>query len=87
MGVNTAVPLCGICLLSRGSRDIVRPVTPEGIVNGIIRQVVFPTDTASMIRGAHLLGDLIRTVPAIAADCTPTENAAETVMRALTQYQ
>jgi hypothetical protein len=87
MGVNTAVPLCGICLLSRGSRDIVRPVTPEGYVNGIIRQVVFPTDTPSMIRGAHLLGDLIRTVPAIAADCTPTENAAAIVVRSLAQDQ
>ena len=85
MGANTAVPLCGICFLSRGSRDIVRPITPEGYVNSIIHQVVFPTDPPSMIRGAHLLGDLIRTVPAIAADCTPTENAAEMVMRALTQ--
>jgi len=87
MGVNAAVPLCGICLLARGAKDIVRPVTPEGYVSGIIRQVVFPTDTPSMIRGAHLLGDLIRTVPAIAADCTPTENAADLVMRALTQYE
>jgi hypothetical protein len=87
MGVNTAVPPCGICLLSRGSRDIVRPVTPEGYVNGIIRQVVFPTDPPSMIRGAHLLGDLIRTVPAIAADCTPTENAAAIVVRSLAQDQ
>jgi hypothetical protein len=87
MGVNTAVSLRGICLLSRGERDVVRPVTPEGYINGIIRQVVFPTDTPSMIRGAHLLGDLIRAVPAIQADCTPTENAAELVMQALTQHR
>ena len=82
-GVNAAVPLCGICLLSRGSRDLIKPVTIASYVDGIIRQVVFPTDTPSMIRGAHLLGDLIRTVPAIAAECTPTPNAAATVMRAL----
>jgi hypothetical protein len=82
-GINAAVPLCGICLLSRGSRDLVKPVTVASYVDGIIRQVVFPTDTPSMIRGAHLLGDLIRTVPAIAAECTPTPNAAATVMRAL----
>ena len=84
-GVNAAVSLDGICLLSRGPRDIIRPLTPEGYVNGIIRQVVFPTDTPSMIRGAHLLGDLIRTVPAIAAECTPTENAVALVARALTE--
>ena len=84
-GVNAAVSLDGICLLSRGPRDIIRPLTPEGYVNGIIRQVVFPTDTPSMIRGAHLLGDLIRTVPAIAAECTPTANAAALVARALTE--
>ena len=86
MGVNAAVPLRGICLLSRGARDVVRPVTPEGYVKGIIRQVVFPIDTPSMIRGAHLLGDLVRTVPAIQADCTPTEHAAEMVMQALAQH-
>ncbi len=84
-GVNAAVPLCGICLLSRGSRDLIRPVTVASYVDGIIRQVVFPTDTPSMIRGAHLLGDLIRAVPAIAAECTPTPNAAATVMCALTE--
>lgn len=84
-GVNAAVPLCGICLLSRGSRDLIKPVTIASYVDGIIRQVVFPTDTPSMIRGAHLLGDLIRAVPAIAAECTPTQNAAATVMRALTE--
>lgn len=84
-GINAAVPLCGICLLSRGSRDLIRPVTVASYVDGIIRQVVFPTDTPSMIRGAHLLGDLIRAVPAIAAECTPTPNAAATVMRALTE--
>jgi hypothetical protein len=82
-GINTSVPLCGICLLSRGARNIVRPVNAEGYVSGIIRQVVFPTDTPSMIRGAHLLGDLIRTVPAIAAECTPTEDAAALVLQAL----
>jgi hypothetical protein len=84
-GINAAVPLCGICLLSRGSRDLIKPVTVTSYVDGIIRQVVFPMDTPSMIRGAHLLGDLIRTVPAIAAECTPTPNAAATVMRALTE--
>lgn len=84
-GVNAAVLLCGICLLSRGSRDLIKPVTIASYVDGIIRQVVFPTDTPNMIRGAHLLGDLIRTVPAIAAECTPTQNAAATVMRALTE--
>jgi hypothetical protein len=82
-GINAAVPLCGICLLSRGSRDLIKPVTVASYVDGIIRQVVFPTDTPSMIRGAHLHGDLIRTVPAIAAECTPTPQAAATVMRAL----
>lgn len=84
-GVNTAVPLCGICLLSRGARDEIKPVDVSGYVNGIIHQVVFPSDTPSMIKGAHLLGDLIRMVPAVAAECTPTENAAVMVCRALTE--
>ena len=82
-GINASVPLYGICFLSRGIRDVVRPVTAKGYVDDIIHQVVFPTDTPSMIRGAHLLGDLIRTVPSIEADCTPTENAAELVLQAM----
>lgn len=82
-GINASVTLDGICLLSRGARDIVRPVTPEGYVSGVIRQVVFPTDTPAMIRGAHLLGDLIRAVPAVGAECTPNESAADMVLQAL----
>ena len=69
-----------------GGKQFVALSGYEGYVNGIIRQVVFPIDTPSMIRGAHLLGDLVRTVPAIQADCTPTEHAAEMVMQALAQH-
>ncbi len=86
LGENTAVPLCGICFLSKASTDRVRSVDEREYLDLLIRNVVFAADRASMDRGAKLLARLIRTVPAVAAECTATEQAAITVCRALTKY-
>ena len=85
LGENAAVPLCGICLLSQGREDRVWAVDEREYLDLLIRNVVFPPDRQSMDRGAKLLSRLIRTVPAIAAECTATEQAARAVCRALTE--
>ena len=85
LGENAAVPLCGICFLSKASTDRVRPVDEREYLELLIRNVVFPADRGSMDRGAKLLAHLIRTVPAVAAECTPTEQAAIMVCQALTK--
>jgi hypothetical protein len=86
LGENASVPLCGICFLSKADTDTVRPLSGDReYVESLIRQVVFPPERASMDAGARLLAALIRTVPAVAAGCTPTEHAAELVRRALTE--
>ncbi len=84
-GINASVPLSGLCFLSRGEMDRAQPADAKAYLDALIGQVVFPTDTPSMHRGAHLLGELIRTVPAVLAQCTPTEHAAEVVLGALQQ--
>lgn len=83
LGENAAVPLCGVCFLSKGSEDVAREVTEREYLHMLIRQVVFPPDRSLMDRSAKLLARFIRTVPAVAAECTMTEHAAETVLRAL----
>ncbi len=82
-GENDAVPLSGICLLERGERDEIRRVTEREYVEGVIGQVVFPAERATMSRSARLLADMTRRVPAIAARCTVSEQAARAVCRAL----
>jgi hypothetical protein len=85
LGENAAVPLCGICFISKGEQDRVRRIYEREYLDLLIGNVVFPADRTSMDRGAKLLARLIRTVPAIAAECTMTEQAAKTVCRALTE--
>ena len=85
LGENAAVPLCGICFITKGKKDSVRDVDERAYLDLLIGQVVFADDRASMDRGARLLAKLIRTVPAVAAECTMTEHAASIVCRALTE--
>lgn len=85
LGKNAAVPLCGICFISKSEQDRVRKIDEREYLDLLIGNVVFPADRSSMDRGAKLLARLIRTVPAIAAECTMTEQAAKTVCRALTE--
>ena len=82
LGENAAVPLCGICFITKGEQDSVRTVDEREYLDLLIGQVVFADDRASMDRGARLLAKLIRTVPAVAAECTMTEQAARTVFAA-----
>ena len=85
LGENASVPLCGICLLTRGETDSVRPVSDREYVEMLIRQVVFPSERETMDRSAKLLARMIRTVPAVAAECTMNQQAAYVVCRALTE--
>ena len=43
----------------------------------------FPAERATLSQSARLLADMIRRVPAIAARCTVSEQAAREVCRAL----
>jgi hypothetical protein len=81
--VNAAVPLSAICLLERGERDEVRTLSEREYLQGVIGQVVFPAARDTMSQGARLLAGMIRRVPAIAAACTVSEQAARMVCRAL----
>lgn len=82
-GENAAVPLSGICLLGRGEQNTTRQVSEQEYVEGVIGQVVFPAERATMSRSARLLAHMIRTVPAVAATCDRSNRAAQTVFRAL----
>ncbi len=81
---NMSAPLCAICLLSRGTTDTASVAGERQYLDGLIRQVVFPTDERSMARGARLLARLIRTVPALSVALTPTAGAVDVTLAALT---
>ena len=83
LGENSAVPLCGICFITKGKQDSTRAIDEREYLELLISNVVFAPDRVSMDKGARLLAKLIRTVPAIAAECTATEHAAETVRNAM----
>ena len=78
-------PLDGICFFSRGEVNTVHPICASDYLHSLIHQVVFPADPASMTRGSKLLADFILHVPAVAAACTPTTDAAKKVRDALDQ--
>ncbi|MBR0443725.1 MAG: hypothetical protein IIX15_05230 [Clostridia bacterium] len=83
LGENASVSLCGICFISKGQKDSARKISEREYVDLLIGNVVFPADQGAMSRGAKLLARLIRTVPAVAAEGTMTEHAAEAVRNAM----
>ena len=83
LGENAAVPLCGICFIRKSMQDAVHAVDEREYVERLIGHVVLPPERATMDRGARLMVRLVRSVPAVVADCTATPHAAEIVYQAL----
>lgn len=78
-GTPTGVPLHCITFIERDTINRTLPVTHAQYVDRLIGQVVFPADPTSMNRGAALLADLIRSVPAAIGYCNMTPEAARVV--------
>ena len=83
LGSNVSFPLKGICILSRGSENVIRPMFPEDAADFLRSQCFLPEDPELVGCALELLERLIRMVPLWQMECTKEPEAAITAYQAM----
>ena len=73
---NVKLPLKGICILHRGSENIITPISPEAAIAMLTKQSVAPVDPEKLPKFTALVEKLSRSVPLWQMDCTKDPDAA-----------
>ena len=76
LGSNVSFPLKGICILSRGSENKIRPLCQDDAADFLRSQCFVPEDERMTGRALELLARLIRMVPLWQMECTKEPEAA-----------
>ena len=80
---NVCVPLKGICLLRRGTENLIRRTEPTDLIDVLYQQVHIPADVSSMSTVFSLVDKLTRMVPLWDMQCNKTLDAAKVAYRAM----
>ena len=83
LGENIQVPLRAICILERGTKDRIRPITAEEALPMLRKQGCPPLDPGCRDRFEAMTAQLSRLVPLWQMDCTRESAAALTAHRAM----
>lgn len=83
LGSNVSFPLKGICILSRGSENKIRPLCPDDAADFLRSQCFVPEDEGMAAHALELLGRLIQMVPLWQMECTKEPEAAVTAYQAM----
>ena len=75
--INTKVPLAGICVLSRGQDNRIRPHNGAAAVHDILEQTARSADAAFMGKLLELLDKLVSAVPVWKLECNMDPQAAQ----------
>ena len=73
---NVKLPLKGICILHRGSENIISPIESEAAMAMLTKQSVAPVDPEKLPKFTTLVEKLSRSVPLWQMDCTKDPEAA-----------
>ena len=85
LDTNITVPLAGICVLERGSEDIISPLAPGDALEMLLWQSYCPLDEAKHSVRQALAETLARTVPLWKMACTKELSAAQTAYDAMSK--
>ena len=83
LGSNVSFPLKGICILSRGSENKIRPLCPDDAADFLRSQCFVPGDPELASRAMELLQLLFRMVPLWQMECTKEPEAATAAYEAM----
>lgn len=75
--INTKVPLAGICVLSRGQENRIRPYNGAAAVHDILEQTARSADAVFMVKLLELLDKLVSAVPVWKLECNMDPQAAQ----------
>lgn len=81
---NISRPLAGICLLTRGSENSIRTLTPSEALKGLMRQIYLPKEPEGALATMALVDELVKRVPIYLLACNMEEEAAKTSFEAMT---
>ena len=76
LDTNTAVPLAGICLLERGTENVIRAASPEEMLPMLLHESYAPQDPSRMDTYYILVDTLAKTVPLWQMYCNRDPEAA-----------
>ncbi len=74
--INMRVPLGGVCVLTRGATNEIKPLSGPSAIFALLEQTIRPADVETRGKLLGLLDDLLTSVPVWKMSCTPTVEAA-----------
>lgn len=80
---NVCVPLKGICLLHRGSENVIRRAEPKDLINFLRRQAHVSADASLAQKAFSLVDILAESVPLWTMQCNKEPDAAEVAYSAM----
>ena len=83
LDTNISLPLAGICLLERGSENIIRPAVPSEMLPRLFHESYRPQDPAYFETYCHLAEQLSESVPLWHMYCTRDPEAARIAYAAM----
>ena len=83
LDTNISLPLAGICLLERGSENIIRPAVPSEMLPRLFHESYRPQDPAYFETYCHLVEQLSESVPLWHMYCTRDPEAARIAYAAM----
>lgn len=84
LDTNLAVPLKGLCILRRGCKNRIWPITAEEALAELLHQGCAPTDDADVPKFQALIRQLAESVPLWRMECTKVPSAAAMAHAAMT---
>lgn len=76
LDANICVPLCGLCILTRGMENRISPVSPEEVLPMLLHQSCAPSDTERIPEFRQLVEQLCRKTRLWQMACTKDPSAA-----------
>jgi hypothetical protein len=83
LGSNIQVPLKGLCILSRGSENRIRPISPREALPFLLQQCHRPQTPLAMARVLTLLDRLTTLTGLYSLECNMDPEAAEVAYRGM----
>ncbi len=81
---NTRVPLCGLCFVTRGEENAIRPMSAEEAIPHLFSQIMV-TDSTNLARQMELADALLDKVPAYLLTCNMEPEAARVAYEGMRQ--
>lgn len=83
LNINIRAPLAGICVLSRGEENVIRPYQGPQAIHDILEQTLRPQNPKLTEKLLELLDNLLRTVPVWKMECNMEPEAALVAWKAM----